>query len=130
MQTVNVGANNLAIEGYDPVSYFAGGPVKGQPNVTSTHAGAVYQFATPENKAQFDANPEQYLPQYGGFCATGMSENSLVPIDPQTYIVADNKLYLFYNGEAGNTKPMWEADEPTRRANADRYWAAGNYTQG
>ncbi|XHX78472.1 MAG: glutaredoxin 3 [Stenomitos frigidus ULC029] len=79
-------------------------------------------------EAQFEANPDQSLPQYGGFCAVAVSEGKLVPSDPETYKVTDGKLYLFYNGEHGNTKPQWEADEATIHANADAQWKKGEFT--
>ncbi|MEC4811977.1 MAG: YHS domain-containing (seleno)protein [Scytonema sp. PMC 1069.18] len=122
MQPINLSDTNVAIQGYDPVSYFTNQPTQGNPAITSTYQGAIYYFASETNKAQFDANPEQYLPQYGGFCAVAVSEGKLVPVDPQTYKVTDGKLYLFYNGELGNTKPQWDADEETLRRKADAHW--------
>lgn len=125
---INTNDQNVALEGYDPISYFGDRPVKGNPTITTTHNGAMYHFSNPENKAQFEANPDPYLPQYGGFCAVAVSEGKLVPIDPETYKVTDGKLYLFYNGEHGNTKPQWEADEATIHANADAQWKKGEFT--
>lgn len=125
---INANDQNVALEGYDPISYFGDRPVKGNPTITTTHNGAIYHFSTPENKTQFEANPDQYLPQYGGFCAVAVSEGKLVPVDPETYKVTDGKLYLFYNGEHGNTKPQWEADEATIHANADAQWKKGEFT--
>ena len=125
---INTNDQNVALEGYDPISYFGDRPVKGNPTITATHNGAIYQFSTPENKAQFEANPDQYLPQYGGFCAVAVAEGKLVLVDPETYKVTDGKLYLFYNGEHGNTKPQWEADEATIHANADAQWKKGEFT--
>ncbi|NJL58031.1 YHS domain-containing protein [bacterium] len=125
---INANDQNVALEGYDPISYFGDRPVKGNPTITTTHNGVIYHFSTSENKAQFEANPDQYLPQYGGFCAVAVSEGKLVPVDPETYKVTDGKLYLFYNGEHGNTKPQWEADEATIHANADAQWKKGEFT--
>lgn len=103
---INTSEQNVALEGYDPIFYFGDRPVKGNPNITATHNGAIYHFSTTENKAQFEVSPDQYLPQYGGFCAVAVSEGKLVPVDPETYKVTEGKLYLFYNGEHGNTKPQ------------------------
>ncbi|PSB13538.1 hypothetical protein C7B76_19485 [filamentous cyanobacterium CCP2] len=116
--------SGVAIQGYDPVSYFSGQPTPGSPDITASHDGATYYFATPDNKAKFEAAPEQYIPQYGGFCAVAVSEGKLVPVDPETYKITDDKLYLFYNGEFGNTKPQWEADEATLKASANKEWAS------
>ena len=125
---INV-AEGLALQGYDPVSYFSGSPAKGNPQITSSYGDASYYFTSDENKAKFDAAPEQYIPQYGGFCAVAMSEGKLFAVDPETYKVTDSKLYLFYNGELGNTKPQWEADEANRRASADSYWEKGDFPE-
>ena len=122
---INLTEQNVAISGYDPVSYFVDRPLPGNPDLSATYGDAIYYFATSENKAKFEADPEAYIPQYGGFCAVAVSENKLVPVDPETYKVTDNKLYLFYNGEHGNTKPQWEADETTMKTNADAAWEKG-----
>lgn len=127
----NLNDAGVAIDGYDPVSYFVGDhPIPGNPNISSTVEGATYYFATEENKAKFEADPVAYIPQYGGFCAVAVSEGKTFPVDPETYKVSDGKLYLFYNGELGNTKPQWEEDETTRQANADRHWAKGDLVEG
>ncbi len=118
--------HGLALAGYDAVSYFHGQPLAGLPELASTHLGLTYLFASPANQQRFDAEPERFLPQYGGFCAVAVSEGKLVPVDPLTYKVSNEKLYLFYNGEHGNTRPQWEADEPGLRAAADERWAEGN----
>lgn len=125
---LNLTEQNVAISGYDPVSYFGDQPIPGNPDITATYGDATYYFANVENKAKFETDPETYIPQYGGFCAVAVSEGKLVPINPETYKVTDGKLYLFYNGEGGNTKPQWEADEATMKANADAAWSKGDLT--
>lgn len=122
---INLTEQNVAINGYDPVSYFIDQPIYGNPDITSTYGDATYYFVNAENKVRFEADPEAYIPQYGGFCAVAVSEGKLVPVDPETYKVTDGKLYLFYNGEHGNTKPQWEADEATMKVNADAAWEQG-----
>lgn len=126
----NLNDAGVAIQGYDPVSYFSEQPTLGSPDLTSNYEGAVYHFASPENKAKFDAEPAKYVPQYGGYCAVAVSEGKTFPIDPNTYKVTNDKLYLFYNGELGNTKPQWDADEENRRKNADEHWNKGDVVPG
>jgi len=123
---MNVNDHGVAIEGYDPVSYFTDHPTPGNPEIHATYGDATYYFASDENKATFEADPERYAPQYGGFCAVAVSEGKLVPVNPETYKITDDKLYLFYNGEHGNTKPQWEADEANLRAEADARWEKGD----
>lgn len=121
-QLQNINETGLALQGYDPISYWESQPCQGNPDISSTYAGAIYQFSDEANKAKFDASPQQYIPQYGGFCAVAISEGKTFPIDPNTYIISDNKLYLFYNGNLGNTKPQWEENPNSRQASADSHW--------
>ena len=123
---INLTEQNVAISGYDPVSYFVDIPVPGSADITATYGDATYYFASAENKASFEAEPEKYIPQYGGFCAVAVSEGKLVPVDPETYKVTEDKLYLFYNGEHGNTKPQWEANETSMKTTADATWEKGD----
>ena len=123
----NVNEAGIAVKGYDPVAYFSTTPTPGHVNITSNYDGALYRFTSAENKKQFDEEPEKYLPQYGGFCALAMSEGKAVLINPTTFKILDGKLYLFYNGQFGNTLPMWEEDEKNRKANADQFFVNEDY---
>lgn len=122
----NTDSESVALAGYDPVSYFDGSPAEGDPSFTSRHEGAVYRFVSQANKERFDASPADFAPQYGGWCAVAASEGKYFPVDPETYEISDNKLYLFYNGEHGNTLPQWEEDRENRRSAADKRWADGD----
>jgi YHS domain-containing protein len=127
MAPINLSDANVAMDGYDPVSYFvADQPAPGDASISTIYEGATYYFVSAENKAKFEADPVKYLPQYGGFCAVAVSEGKLVPVDPNTYKITGDKLYLFYNGEMGNTKPQWDADEANIKANADDHWVRGD----
>ncbi|NEO87565.1 MAG: YHS domain-containing protein [Spirulina sp. SIO3F2] len=120
----NINEAGLAIQGYDPVAYFSDTAIAGDAEITSTYDDAIYRFTNAENKAKFDADPNQYAPQYGGFCAVAVSEGKTFPINPETYSVEAGKLYLFYNGSLGNTKEQWVQDVAARKANADQHWQA------
>lgn len=122
----NLNENGVALQGYDPVSYFLGEPLQGNEAIATTYQGAIYHFASVENQTTFEAAPQRYTPQYGGFCAVAVSEGQTFPVDPKTYIIANERLYLFYNGKLGSTKPKWESDSDTRRANADSHWQSGD----
>jgi len=90
--------NSGAIRGYDPVAYFnQAKPVKGSADITIEHNGATWHFANTANHDLFAADPEKYTPQYGGYCAYGLSKGHLVPTDPQAWSVVDGKLYLNYS---------------------------------
>src|SRR5690349_504822 len=70
----NVDKDGVAIQGYDPVAYFTQSkPVKGDAKFRSIYRGAVYQFASADDKSMFDAKPAKYAPQFGGYCAYAAS---------------------------------------------------------
>ena len=122
----NVGKSGLAIGGYDPVSYFSSKePLEGKKEFTHTHEGITYRFATLQNKQAFISNPARYEPQYGGWCAYAMGDSGeKVEIDPETFKIADGKLYLFYNKYFNNTLKSWNKNEAKLKASADKLWKA------
>jgi YHS domain-containing protein len=92
---VNVDKNGVILKGYDPVAYFKQSQaVKGNPKYSSKYGGATYYFASGEDKAEFDKTPAKYAPQYGGFCANGMSKHKLSDIDPNAFFIYKGKLYV------------------------------------
>jgi YHS domain-containing protein len=115
--------NNIAIEGYDPVSYFEGAPVEGKSSFKMTHKGIVYLFSSQANLNKFKTSPDKYEPAYGGWCAYAMgTSGEKVKIDPETYKILDGKLYLFYNFWGNNTLSDWRKDEKKLKEAADRNW--------
>lgn len=107
---VNVDKTGLALQGYDPVAYFTENrPVKGDPQFVSSYNGARYQFASAANKSAFDANPAKYEPQFGGFCAYGVSKGYTVPIKVDAFQIMNDRLLLQYDlgaREAFNKDPQ------------------------
>lgn len=94
-RSLNLDAQGVALKGYDPVSYFLStGPVQGNSNISASHEGATYLFATTSNRDVFKANPGKYAPAFGGFCAMGAVMEKKLDIDPQLWRVVDGKLYL------------------------------------
>ena len=79
---------NIALEGYDPISYFEGKPTKGKEALKLSYEGIVYQFATQANLNKFKTKPSIYEPQYGGWCAYAMGESGeKVKVDPERTIL-------------------------------------------
>lgn len=114
---------NIAIEGYDPVSYFYQKPLEGDEKFSFTHKGITYLFTTQANLNKFKASPEKYEPAYGGWCAYAMGETGdKVKIDPETFKIIDGKLYLFYNFWGNNTLEDWNENEKALKAKADLNW--------
>ena len=61
-----------------------------------------------ENKTLFSQNPEQYAPQYGGYCAYGWAQGYAVKIEPDAWSIVDGKLYLNYDK---SVQADWEKDK-------------------
>ncbi len=98
---VNVDKTGLALEGYDPVAYFADGkPVKGELKFTSLFRGARYRFASAEHKSMFDQNPRMYEPQFGGYCGYAASINKVSTIDPAIFQIVEGRLVLQHTKDA------------------------------
>ncbi|MEM8875712.1 MAG: YHS domain-containing (seleno)protein [Planctomycetota bacterium] len=94
-ERVNTDKTGLALNGYDPVSYFVDdAPKKGDFQIAAKHDGAVYWFTSEANKRKFESNPEKYLPEFGGYCAFGVSLGRKFNGDPNAYLIHEGKLYL------------------------------------
>ena len=116
----------VALQGYDPVAFHADRrAVRGDPGILSEHDGYRYLFATKENKAVFEQEPQKYLPAYGGYCAYGVSLGVLFPVSIDTWEILDGRLVLqfsdgfkkvFEQDQAGNIR---KADEKWRQLEAD-----------
>ena len=116
--------DGLAIEGYDPVAYFVSGKaIEGKKEINAKVGEVTYRFASVSNRDAFQKDPQKYQPQYGGWCAYAMGANGeKVEVDPETFKVVDNKLYLFYNAYFNNTLKKWNADENNLKTMADANW--------
>ena len=116
-----VDSNHIAIKGYDPVAYFtAGKPTPGMDAYTLRWKGVTYRFASAENRERFKAAPEQYAPQYGGYCAYAMSINRIADIDPARWTIVDGKLYLNNNLLS---QTLWSVSTRGKIVSADQHWA-------
>lgn len=117
----NVDASGLALRGYDPVAYFTDGkPVLGQAKFTASHDGASYRFASAEHRQMFLAEPEKYVPAYGGFCAIGAAYAKKANGDPLVWRIVEGKLYL--NVTEGAEK-AWLEDVPGNVSRANENWS-------
>jgi hypothetical protein len=88
----------VAIEGYDPVSYFLGPePLQGKSDYEFYWGGVPWYFVNVANRDVFARSPEIYAPQFGGHCLTSLSRGYLSDGKPRLYVLEGMKLYLFYS---------------------------------
>ncbi len=111
-----------AIGGHDVVAYFTQGKaVKGSAQHQTRWNGADWRFASAENLEAFLKSPERYVPQYGGYCAYGVSQGYAVKIDPTAFTINNGRLYLNYSRSVSAT---WRADIPGYVKAANKNWPA------
>ena len=112
--------NGVILAGHDAVAYFTQGkPVLGASRYTAVHNDAIYRFSTAKNRDLFNANPDKYAPQYGGFCAYGMTFGKKFEIDGKAFEVVDGKLYVNKNP---SVYQAWKKNVPTHIVEADGSW--------
>lgn len=118
---VNTGYfGDLAIKGYDTVAYFTQNmAVEGSPKYTYRWLGATWQFASAKNRDLFAKEPARYAPQYGGYCADGVSFGTVTTnIDPKAWRIIDGKLYISYDPGAAEG---FESN-PSKLPDSKQHW--------
>jgi hypothetical protein len=120
VKPVNTDAGGLALHGFDPVAYFtAGKAVEGSASIEHRWNGASWRFATTANRDRFAAGPEQYAPQFGGYCAWAVSRNYTADVDPNAFDVVNGKLYLNYSKLV---QLRWKVNREENIRKADENW--------
>ena len=112
--------SSVAIRGTDPVAYFSEErPVEGSRDFAFDWGGATWQFSSQANLETFQADPERYAPQYGGYCAWAVANGYTASTDPEAWTIYEGKLYLNYSL---SVQAQWEEDIPGNVQRADRNW--------
>ncbi len=115
-------ANDVILAGHDAVAYFTEGrPVLGRAEFTAQHDGAVYRFASAENRDRFRENPEKYAPAYGGYCALGTSFGKKFDVDGKAFEIVEGRLYVNKNVKVYET---WRKDIPNNIVKAEGHWVS------
>lgn len=112
-------------EGYDVVSYFNNDtPLKGKNKFQTDFDGAKFKFSSAKNLELFKANPQKYIPQYGGYCAYAVAaKKTKMYIDAEAFEIRDGKLYLFYSSWLSNKLDDWkEGDTKKLQSKGDENW--------
>lgn len=82
-----------------------------------------YYFTSEDQRKSFETNPKKYLPQYGGFCAFGVSVGAKFRVDPNKFLVKDGKYYLFLYDLEVDAQQLWLAgDQKELVQKADVNW--------
>jgi YHS domain-containing protein len=114
--------DRVMLKGADVVAYFTQGKyVQGSPQFSSRYQEITFRFASAEHKALFDAAPQKYLPQFGGYCANGIVYAIPWGGDADSWRIVDGKLYIF--GGQGS-KDGFELDLPGNIKLAGQYWTS------
>jgi len=112
----------FAISGFDPVAYFTDSDaLLGRGNFEYAYAGTVWRFRNEGNRAAFKADPDIYMPRFGGYDPIGVARGVGVAGDPRLWLIAGERLYLFYTEEA---RTAFSADPDQVTATADIMWPA------
>lgn len=88
----------VAIEGYDPVTYFTEPePLMGSPEFEYYWGGVPWYFVSAANRDVFILAPDVYAPQHGGYCEMSLARGYLSDGKPRIYAIEKMRLYLFYS---------------------------------
>jgi len=119
---------HLGVSGYSPVSYLTRNRAEpGSPLHRAEYEGVTYFFTDAGQVKAFKADPDGYLPAYGGFCAFGCSVDSKFVPDPTSFEVIGGRTHLFLKNEEVDARHLWRnADEREARSKANAFWEAAN----
>ena len=110
----------LAIDGFDPVAYFVDAvPAIGRAGLELRHAGVGWRFRNEGNRAAFAANPDIYMPRFGGHDPIALARGAAARGHPRLWCIAGQRLYLFYD-EAARTAFLENPDRAIEAA--ERHW--------
>ncbi len=115
---------NIAIDGYDPVAYFVDSKAhKADGTYQYVYKDLIWYFSSDENLQTFSADPESYIPKFGGFCAYELADEDLVNSDPQFWHIHNRGLYLFNDADA---KEDWFREIDAMLISAEAEWVRLN----
>jgi hypothetical protein len=118
--------SGLAINGFDPIAYFTNrAALLGKGQYEHRHAGAVWRFRNQGNRDAFAADPEVYMPRFGGYDPVGISRGAANPGDPRLWMIVSNRLFLFYTPE---NQAAFANDSTRIVAAADTQWPSVQLT--
>jgi len=112
VMAISTSANDIAIDGYSPVSYFTKGEAeRGQPRFAAIHDGKIYYLTSTDQMTLFHEDPDKYVPALGAHCPYSLALGRDVAIDPERFLLIDGRLYLFHKSEELDALRAWKQTE-------------------
>ena len=112
--------DGVAVDGTDVVAYFTdAAPVAGDAAFAADQDGATWLFSNAANRDAFVADPQKYLPAFGGYCAFAVSRGYIAPTIPEAWTIFEDRLYLNANLRA---RRLWLRDVPGNIALGEANW--------
>ena len=91
----------IAINGFDPVAYFTDAePKPGNAELEYKWEGVTWRFRNEGNRAAFVADPDIYMPRFGGYDPIAVARGVGTAGHPELWLVFEQRLYFFYNTQA------------------------------
>ena len=126
VHSYNLPSHGVALEGYCPVAYFAvNKPVRGKPEHSALYDDVTYHFVSADARDAFIAEPQKYVPAFGGWCAFGMAVEDKFPVDPTSFKIVDGQLMVFLKNPGVDARAIWnDGNEKELKAKAAAHWAS------
>ncbi|NNU81135.1 YHS domain protein [Halovulum dunhuangense] len=110
----------VAINGYDPTGFIdMQEAIRGRMEHQIEREDGLWWFASAANRRRFEADPDRYIPQFGGYCAQGIALGFKRRSDPTLWVLIDGKVYMHYSIPDQN---RWAADVRGSIAKAEENW--------
>lgn len=123
LHSYNLPGHGVAIEGFSPVSYFAGRAERGSALFAVEHDDVTYHLTDAEQVAAFRSDPSKYVPAFGGWCAFGMAVSDKFPVDPANFQIVGGRLFLFLRNSGVDARELWnDGNEAELLEKARRHW--------
>lgn len=123
--------DNTAISGFDAVAFQTQKQtLVGDKQFAHAHGGATWRFSSAENLKAFQADPEKYVPAWGGHCAWAVSENGISSKKLSgAFEIIDGKTYVFSYGNrskdgAKDDFLYGRVSRHMRLTDGNRFWPA------
>lgn len=114
------GEADEALVGYDSTAYFSRQKAeRGTTDHVVAWKGATWRFASAADASLFEADPEAYAPQFGGYCTRAMSLGTVAPANSEVWRIHNGKLHVFFAARGG---VFFDENPDDMVAKAQTFW--------